>query len=123
MLGAGAVIERRVRFIEKGLLPKRLPGRQSAETEAAYQRRLAKFCQLILQIKSSINFEVSSRGWCYLLEQHGLRKGDFDRAQKLIGDCRKDGSLPLDICAEDETREVSANGRAGRHGAAIADGA
>jgi hypothetical protein len=51
-----------------------------------------------------MDFEVGSRGWCYILEQHGLVKGDFDAAQDLITDCRKSGELPLDICAEDESR-------------------
>jgi hypothetical protein len=42
----------------------------------------------------------------YILEQHGLTKGDFDAAQTLITDCRKTGDLPLDICAEDDARET-----------------
>jgi hypothetical protein len=51
-----------------------------------------------------MDFEVGSRGWCYILEPHGLAKGDFDAAQDLITKCRKSGELPLDICAEDESR-------------------
>src|SRR5262249_48605073 len=54
---------------------------------------------------SRLDFKVSSRGWCYLLEEHGLRKGDFNKAQDFINDCRKSGALPLDICAEDGARE------------------
>ena len=53
-----------------------------------------------------MDFPVGSRGWCYILERHGLRKGDFDAAEKLITDCRKSGELPLDICAEDCSRET-----------------
>ena len=53
-----------------------------------------------------MDFAVGSRGWCYILEPHGLHKGDFDAAQKLITDCRKSGDLPLDICAEDASRET-----------------
>jgi hypothetical protein len=52
-----------------------------------------------------LDFQVSGRGWCYLLEEHGLAKGDFNAAQRLINDCRKSGLLPLDICAEDGKRE------------------
>ena len=52
-----------------------------------------------------MDFAVGSRGWCYILERHGLHKGDFDAAQALITECRKSGALPLDICAEDATRE------------------
>src|SRR6516165_2908482 len=53
-----------------------------------------------------MDFAVGSRGWCYILERHGLRKGDFDDAEKLISACRKSGDLPLDICAEDSSRET-----------------
>ena len=53
-----------------------------------------------------MDFAVGSRGWCYILERHGLRKGDFDAAQNLITECRKRGALPLDICAEDFARET-----------------
>jgi hypothetical protein len=40
------------------------------------------------------------------LEEHGLAKGDFNNAQKLINDCRKSGLLPLDICSEDDGRQA-----------------
>jgi hypothetical protein len=89
----------------KIMLPKRKPGRQSADAQSRYERHLAAFCAGILQLRSTLDFEVFSRGWCYILEQHGLRKGDLDSAQRLINDCRKSGRLPLNICAEDEARE------------------
>jgi hypothetical protein len=76
------------------------------ESEAKYQEQRIAFCQLILQIKSRMDFDVGSRGWCYILEPHGLMKGDFAEAQRLITDCRKTGDLPLDICAEDDSRET-----------------
>jgi hypothetical protein len=53
-----------------------------------------------------LDFTASSRGWCYILEEHGLLKSEFDRAQTLVNDCRKDGLLPLDFCAEDGGRAV-----------------
>ena len=81
-------------------------GRQSPEAEAEYREQVAAFCALIQQIQSTMDFAVGSRGWCYILERHGLRKGDFDAAQKLITECRKSGDLPLDICAEDASRET-----------------
>ena len=89
-----------------GLLPKRQRGRPSVEAETRYREQVAAFCALILQIRSTMDFAVGSRGWCYILERHGLRKGDFDAAQKLITECRKSGDLPLDICAEDTSRET-----------------
>jgi hypothetical protein len=88
----------------KIVLPKRKPGRPNARAQAKYERALAAFCAGILKLQSTLDFKVSSRGWCYILEQHGLRKGDFDSAQRLINDCRKSGALPLDICAEDDAR-------------------
>ena len=91
---------------EADLLPKRRPGRQSDAAVIEYEEKVAEFCSLILQIKSTMDFDVGSRGWCYILEHHGLRKGDFGAAEKLITDCRKSGALPLDICAEDESRKT-----------------
>jgi hypothetical protein len=88
------------------LLPTRGRGRPSPAAEAQYRQQVAAFCNLIREIKSSMDFAVGSRGWCYILERHGLRKGDFDAAQRLITDCRKSGDLPLDICAEDASRET-----------------
>jgi hypothetical protein len=64
---------------------------------------VAVFCDAILKIKSTLDFEVSARGWCYVLEEHGLRKNGFDSAEKLINNCRKNGKLPLDICGDDDS--------------------
>jgi hypothetical protein len=98
----------RPRIIERpSLLPKLGRGRPSTEAKAAYLRGVKKFCKLVMEIRSTMDFDVGSRGWCYILEPHGLRKGDFDAAQKLITECRKLGEergLPLDICAEDDSR-------------------
>jgi hypothetical protein len=79
-------------------------GRPSSTALSAYEAELKGFCTAILEINSTLDFSVSSRGWCYILEPHGLRKNDFDTAQELINDCRKRGYLPLDICAEDGSR-------------------
>ena len=91
---------------DNSLLPKRRRGRQPQGAEQVYIERVKKFCRLVLQIKSTLDFRVGSRGYCYLLEEHSLRKGDFDEAEKLITACRKSGDLPLDICADDESRET-----------------
>jgi hypothetical protein len=61
-----------------------------------------EFCNLILQIHSTMDFRVGVRGWCYILEQHGLLKSEFEDAERLIINCLKSGDLPLDICAEDD---------------------
>lgn len=87
-------------------LPKRAPGRQWPKQVAEYEAKRAAWCAAILQIAEQQEFKVSTRGWCYGLEEYGLSKGDFDEAEKLINDCRKSGELPLNICAEDEAREA-----------------
>jgi hypothetical protein len=92
--------------ITADLLPKRRPGRQSDAAAIEYNEKVADFRSLILQINSTMDFTVGSRGWCYILERHGLRKGEFGAAERLITDCRKSGALPLDICADDESRKV-----------------
>jgi len=87
-------------------LPKRPMGRPNPKTEAVYRERVEQFCALVEEIESTMDFKAGSRGWCYILERHGLLKGDFAAAQRLINECRKSGDLPLDICAEDESRET-----------------
>jgi hypothetical protein len=89
---------------DKLVLPRRKKGRQSQESEAEYQAQRDAFCRLILRIRSTMDFRVGARGWCYLLEHHGLTKGNFAATESLITDCRKTGELPLDICAEDDSR-------------------
>ena len=87
-------------------LPRRGRGRPTPAAEVKYQEAVAAFCALILKIRSSMDFSVGARGWCYILEKHGLRKGEFDSAENLITACRKSGGLPLNICADDDSREV-----------------
>jgi hypothetical protein len=66
------------------ILPRRARGRPRAAGDIEYREKVGRFCALILQIRSTMDFTVGSRGWCYILERHGLRKGDFDIAQRLI---------------------------------------
>jgi hypothetical protein len=87
-------------------LPKRGRGRPGANAMTQYKRELATFCRRLTEINSGLDFKVSARGWAYILEEHGLTKGDFDAAERLITDCRKRGLLPVDFCAEDEGRGV-----------------
>src|SRR6516165_6359866 len=68
--------------------------------------QLRHWCEGIVEINSTLDFKVSSRGWCYILEEHSLGKGDFDKAERLINTCRKNGLLPLDICCEDDGRQA-----------------
>jgi hypothetical protein len=101
----GVRMLRRVEIIDDGAFLPRCPvGRRSKEIDEWYEARVEKFCATILAVRKTLDFQVSSRGWCYILESHGLGKSEFDACQKLINACRKNGRLPLDICAEDEGR-------------------
>ena len=85
-------------------IPKRRRGHQSPAAIERFEREIAEFCTALKQIDSPLEFKISSRGWCYLLEDHGLKKGDFDAAQRLINDCRKNGHLPIDFALVDGDR-------------------
>ena len=62
----------------------------------------------IQEFRSRLEFAVSARGWGYVLEGEGaVNKDDIDLVEKLINECRKDGVLPLNICALDAKREFS----------------
>jgi hypothetical protein len=88
-------------------LPHRPKGRPTAASNACYAEQIKAFCARILEIQSRLDFEVGSRGWCYLLEgEHIVTKGEFNTAERLIVRCRKTGDLPLDICAEDDKRSA-----------------
>jgi hypothetical protein len=88
-------------------LPRRGRGRPSAAAQARYEHEIAGFVAYILKIASRLDFHPSSRGWGYVLENERLiDKGDIGVAEKLINDLRKDGRLPLRICAEDQRRSV-----------------
>ena len=85
-------------------LPRRQRGRPTAAAEDRYLDELLAWSQGIKEIRATLDFQVDTRGWSYLLETHGLAKGDFAASEKLITDCRKGGILPLDICAVDGSR-------------------
>jgi hypothetical protein len=86
-------------------LPRLGKGRPSPLARSRHQDAVHAFCARILEINSTLDFRVSSRGRCYLLENAGeITKGEFDDTQKLINTCRKTGLLPVDICSEDECR-------------------
>lgn len=86
------------------VLPKRKPGRQSAAAIEVYQGELTAFCKAVKQIWSTLDFGIGVREWGYLLEEHGLTKGEFSALGELITQCRKDCLLPLNVCHDDDNR-------------------
>jgi hypothetical protein len=69
----------------------------------AFKAALAKV--MLSQYRRGVRW--STRGWCYSLEEFGLGKNDFDAAENIIVDLRKDGIVPLDAVLEDVAREWS----------------
>lgn len=66
---------------------------------------MRSFASELIEIDDNTGFKVSSRGWCYQLEGLGtITKGDFNRVQSLINECRKNGLLPIDFVAEESAR-------------------
>jgi hypothetical protein len=70
--------------------------------------KLREFAQELQNISQRIGFNVSSRGWCYLLEQaRMINKDEFDKVENLINTCRRKGFLPVDFVAEEDARAFS----------------
>lgn len=69
------------------------------------KRTLEDFALILHRIQQGINFRVSSRGWCYLMEQAGyIDKSQFDKVDSAVNRCRKMGLLPVDFVAEESAR-------------------
>ena len=89
-------------------LPRRGRGAQSATAKEAYDGTLSEWCREIIRTAASMDYKIGARDWCYVLEVAGsITKGEFDTAEKLIGACRKDGRLPVDICVADNGRPTA----------------
>lgn len=69
------------------------------------KKRLFEFAGILNDLQEKINFKVSSRGWCYLMEQAGyIDKSQFDKVDAAIKRCRVTGILPVDFVAADASR-------------------
>ena len=51
------------------VIPRRSKGRPSTASAAAYQKQVEEFCRQIEQIQATLDFELSIRGWGYILAQ------------------------------------------------------
>ena len=69
------------------------------------RQRLEEFASELEAISARIGFKVSARGWGYLLEQAGyITKDQFDKVEDVINRCRREGVLPVDFVAEEDSR-------------------
>lgn len=72
------------------------------------ENRLPLFVEVLEDLQHRIGFKVSSRGWCYLMEQAGhINKSQFDKVEDAINRSRKLGLLPVDFVAEETARAFS----------------
>lgn len=72
------------------------------------KNRLYDFADMLSDMSRSIGFKVSSRGWCYLMEQAGhIDKSQFGKIEDIINRCRREGILPVDFVAEEDARAFS----------------
>ena len=74
-------------------------------TQRLTKNKLGDFADLLIDMQRKIGFKVSSRGWCYLMEQAGhIDKSQFDKIDNAINNCRRQGILPVDFVAEEDAR-------------------
>lgn len=72
------------------------------------KKTLQEFADLLITMSDTIGFKVSSRGWCYLMEQAGhIDKSQFDKVDSAVNRCRKEGLIPVDFVAEESAREFA----------------
>ena len=87
------------------VLPKRGRGKPTAEATERFENQVRRFIRLMIELDQVVGFKMSSRGWCYILENRGMiNKGDFDYTQRLINERRKNGDLPNGFFAGDDGR-------------------
>ena len=89
------------------ILPSRNRGHQSDAAKIRYEAELKEFCDLILQINTTLDFRAAARDWCYMLEPYRLGKDEFDACAAVIRNCRKSGMLPLEIVRDDTRRSFT----------------
>lgn len=69
------------------------------------ESELLAFADALKIMNRQTGFQVSSRGWCYQLENKGvISKGQFSLANRLINECRKNGFLPINFTADENSR-------------------
>ncbi|MBA7548892.1 hypothetical protein ES705_41360 [subsurface metagenome] len=82
------------------------PGGQKRGAKEEYIDSLRVFAEDMKKMQAEVGFNMSARGWCYVLEQFGLDKGDFETGQGWIRKCRVRGFLRPGFILEDESHEV-----------------
>ena len=81
-------------------------GGQRTGADEKHIASLRVFAEGMKEMQRGIDFSMSARGWCYILEQYGLAKSDFNKGQGWIRECRVLGFLEPGFILEDESHEV-----------------
>ncbi len=69
-------------------------------------KAMPAFCEYLKKFQEDLDFKVSARGWCYILEGWGvIDKSQFDKAERNINQARKVGLLPVDFVARQKARK------------------
>ena len=84
----------------------RKPGGQKKGAEEKYINQLQMLAEDMKEAQREIDFSMSARGWCYIMEQFGLEKGDFETGQLWINQCRLYGLLEPGFILEEEGHAV-----------------
>ncbi|MBA7576299.1 hypothetical protein ES695_13770 [Candidatus Atribacteria bacterium 1244-E10-H5-B2] len=82
------------------------PGGQKKGAKEEYIDSLRVFAEDIKEAQRGIDFQMSARGWCYIMEQFGLEKSDFDDGEQFIKECRIYGFLKPGFILEEEGHKV-----------------
>lgn len=74
-------------------------------TKKLGSKRRLEFAKLLISLSNKVGMKLSSRGWCYIMEQARLiNKNQFDRISDAINNLRRDGLIPVDFVAEESAR-------------------
>jgi len=82
-------------------------GGQRTGADEKHIASLRVFAEDIKEVRKGMDFPLSARGWCYIMEQYGLKKGDFKKyGEKWIRECRVYGFFEPGFILEDESHTV-----------------
>ncbi len=85
---------------------KMVRGGQSKAAIESYLHSLQVFANDMKTVQDTLDFNMSARGWCYVLEPYGLNKSDFDWAGDQINAARLKGFLRPGFILEEAGHEV-----------------
>lgn len=87
---------------------KRKKGGQKKGIPEKHIIQLQEFANDLKALQAGLSFHMSARGWCYIMEQYGLKKGDFvGCGESWIRECRVLGYLQPEFILDDQGHEVT----------------